>query len=85
MPDPPPNQCPECEAKIILNGGIAAANLKEICNTIYQHLEAHKNFSNVLELVEQANLIEDEVDRFRRMVLEGMGFQGPWPHSLQNL
>lgn len=73
--------CPEC-AKVILNGGIASVNLKEICHTIYLHLEAGHSFSNISELVVQANLIEDEVDKFRRMVLEGLGFTGPWPHSL---
>lgn len=77
------NECPEC-AKVILNGGIAAANLNEICKTIYQHLEKEGNkFTNIKELVIQANLIEDEVDKFRRMVLEGLGFTGPWPKSLK--
>lgn len=75
------NKCPECE-KVILNGGIAAVNLKEICKTIYHHLEEGHEFTNIQELVVQANLIEDEVDKFRRMVLEGLGFTGPWPHSL---
>lgn len=76
------NQCPEC-AKVILNGGIAARNLDEICNTIYEHLEKGHKFENIKELVIQANKIEDEVDRFRRMVLEGIEFDGPWPESLK--
>lgn len=80
MPDPS-YECPEC-AKVILNGGVASVNLKEICNTIYQHLEQGRKFENIKELVKQANLIEDEVDKFRRMVLEGVGFKGPWPKCL---
>lgn len=73
--------CPEC-SKVILNGGIAARNLDEICHTIYDHLEQGHKFTNIADLVVQANLIEDEVDKFRRMVLEGLGFTGPWPKSL---
>lgn len=83
-PQPPGESCPEC-AKVILNGGIAASNLDEICSTIYQHLEQGHKFTNITELVVQANLIEDEVDKFRRMVLEGLGFEGPWPKSLENV
>ena len=80
MPDP--NQCPECEAKVILNGDIASKNLEAICETIERHVDAGKKFTNNFELVVQANLIEDEVDKFRRMVLDGMGFKGPYPHSI---
>lgn len=80
----PVDPCPEC-AKVILNGGIAGANLKEICNSIYSHLEAGHKLKDVDALVVQANLIEDEVDKFRRMVLESIGFTGPWPHSLEGI
>ena len=73
--------CPEC-AKVILNGDVAAKNLDAICETIERHLDAGLKFTNISALVVQANHIEDEVDRFRRMVLEGLGFTGPWPKSL---
>lgn len=82
MPDP--NQCPECEAKVILNGGVAARVLDETCSTIYSHIEAGKTFKDedVQALVVMANKIEDDVFRFQRKVLESIGFKGPWPHSL---
>lgn len=73
--------CPEC-AKVILNGGVAARVLDEVCSSIYEHMEKDGKFPNIKDLVVQANLIEDEVFKFARMVLEGQGFTGPWPHSL---
>lgn len=75
--------CPACELKLVLNGDVASKNLEAICEVIERYIDAGKKFSNINALVDQANLIEDEVDKFRRMVLEGMGFQGPWPHSLR--
>ena len=75
-------QCPECEAKVILNGGVAARVLDETCKTIYRHIESGKHLDNQLELVEMANALEDQVFIFQRKVLESIGFQGPWPHAL---
>lgn len=77
-----PNGTGPDEEKIILNGGVAGALLHEICYTIQRHVDSGKPFSNTAALVEQANLIEDEVNKFRRMVLDGIGFEGPYPHSL---
>lgn len=81
---PGPNECPECEAKVILNGGVAARVLDETCQTIYNHLESGKTFkpADIAKLVEMANKLEDDVFRFQRAVLEAIGFKGPWPHSL---
>lgn len=93
MPDP--NRCPECE-KVIINGDIAGLNLirsaghlEAICETIERHLASGGEFPNITALVEAANKLEDEsdkyqkqVDKFRRMVLEGINFPGPWPKSL---
>lgn len=70
------------EEKVIINGGIAALNLTEICGRIYDRIEGGYTFPNIKALVIQANKIEDEIDKFRRMYLEGSGFTGPWPHSL---
>lgn len=83
-PDPPPANCPECEQKTILNGGVAARVLDETCHTIYEFLERGGKFSDAdkLSLVTLANKLEDDVFRFQRKVLEGIGFKGPWPHSL---
>lgn len=79
---PLPDECPECEAKVILNGGVTARILDETCQTIYNHVEAGKQFKNVLHLVEMANKLEDDAFRFQRAVLDAIGFKGPWPHSL---
>lgn len=81
MPDHEPSICPECE-KVILNGGVAARVLDETCHTIYNYLESGGEFKNIKDLVVKANEIEDLVFRFQRAVLEGIGFKGPWPHSL---
>lgn len=77
------DQCPACQAKIILNGGVAARVLDETCQTIYQHVESGATFPNELKLVEMANDIENRVFKFQREVLEQMGFEGPWPNSLK--
>lgn len=71
------------EEKVIINGGIAATNLESVCERIYDRLEGGYHFPNIKALVVQANKIEDEVDKFRRMYLEGSEFEGPWPHSLR--
>jgi hypothetical protein len=76
-----PAECPEC-AKVILNGDIASRNLEATCEAIERHLDAGFDFPNIKDLVKQANLIEDETDKFRRMVLDGIGFKGPYPKSL---
>ena len=71
------------EEKIIINGGIAASNLAAVCERIYERINDGFHFPNVKALVVQANKIEDEVDKFRRMYLEGADFVGPWPGSLK--
>lgn len=71
------------EEKVIINGGVAASNLQAVCERIYDRIEGGYTFPNIKDLVKQANKIEDEVDKFRRMYLEGSGFTGPWPKSLQ--
>lgn len=79
MPDP---ECPECEQKIILNGGVAARVLDETCKLIYSRVEEGKKFENVLHLVELANKLEDDAFRFQRAVLDSIGFEGPYSHAL---
>lgn len=71
------------EEKIIINGAIAASNLTHVCERIYDRIAAGYEFPNAPALVVQANKIEDEIDKFRRMYLEGSGFTGPWPKSLR--
>lgn len=73
--------CPECE-KVVLNGGVAAVVLEETCYTIRRYLDAGGEFENIQDLVLRANKIENLVFEFQRAVLEGIGFEGPWPNSL---
>jgi hypothetical protein len=80
MPNPP--ACPECEEKIILNGGVAEKVLGETCYTIKRFVDRGGKFTDPTKLVEMANGIEDSVFAFQREILEQMGFQGPWPKSL---
>ena len=74
--------CPECEEKIILNGGVAEKVLSETCYTIKRFVDKGGKFPDALKLVQMANNLEDDVNKFRREVLEQIGFQGPWPYSL---
>jgi len=94
MPDDPDRDCPEC-AKVIINGGdagvISIANaglLKEVCTSIYQHLES-STLPNPSKLVRMANEIEDmtfdvqaKIFKFQREFLEQIGFTGPFPRSM---
>lgn len=81
MPDPPVPG-PE-EEKIIINAGIAASVLEETCSLVYRRTEAGHGFPNATELVKMANEIEEMCFKFSRAVLEGVGFNGPWPKSMK--
>ncbi len=80
MPDPLP--CPECDAKIIVNGDVAARVLDVTCEAFERHLDKGGTFANLPKLVKMANDVEDLVFKFQREVLEQIGFSGPWPHSM---
>lgn len=82
MPDPPVDPCPSCDAKIIVNGDVAAKVLETTCEAIERHLDKGGVFPHAPKLVKMANDIEDSVFKFQREVLEQIGFTGPWPHSL---
>lgn len=95
--DPHQPPCPECEQKIILNGGSAsailvgcAALLDKTCTQIYHAVEGGPHpFTRPLRLVELANEIENDslalqrkVFAFQKEFLTQIGFQGPWPESM---
>jgi hypothetical protein len=80
MPNPP--NCPECEEKVILNGGVAEKVLGETCYTIKRFVDKGGKFSDPLKLVQMANKLEDDAFAFQKEVLTQMGFQGPWPKSM---
>ena len=96
MPDDDQKGCPEC-AKVIINGGnagtISIANaglLKEVCSSIYHHLEDGRKLPDPTKLVKLANEIEDmtfdvqhKIFKFQREFLEQIGFTGPFPRSMQ--
>ncbi len=74
--------CPECEEKIILNGGVAEKVLGETCYTINRFVDEGKKFPNAERLVRMANALEDLAFLFQREVLDQMGFEGPYSHGL---
>lgn len=84
MPDDETGPCPECSAKVILNGGVAARVLDETCDAIYQYQERGGKFTDAeaRALVIMANKLEDDVFRFQRRVLDSIGFKGPYSHAL---
>lgn len=75
-------RCPECEEKIILNGGLTAKILDETCYTVKRFVDSGKRFPDSLKLVEMANKLEDDAFAFQREVLSQIGFTGPWPKSM---
>ena len=83
MPDDPiPTDCPACEAKIILNGDIAAKVLESTCERIEAFVAEGREFPDALKLVKMANKLEDDAFAFTKEVLKQIGFAGPWPHSM---
>lgn len=98
MPNgPTPSNCPECEEKIILNGGSAsailngnAALLDKLCTQVYRAVQREPHpFTDPLKLVEMANEIEDDalalqakIFAFQREFLVQVGFTGPFPASM---
>ena len=83
MPPPDPNECPECEAKIILNGDVSAKVLEATCERIEAFVAKGRTFHDARKLVDMANDIENRVFIFQREVLEQIGFRGGWPNSFK--
>lgn len=76
---------PVCDAacqKLILNGDIAGDVISRTCERIEAFKASGQKFRNPLRTVEAANKIEDEAFKFERVILEEMGFTGPWSHAL---
>lgn len=78
MPAPTDAPCPECEEKIITNGGIAASVIEETCSSIYRFVEGGGKFKDAAKLVKMANDLEDAAFAFSKEQLEQRGFKGPW-------
>lgn len=79
---PEPIPCPACDAKIIVNGDMAAKVLEVTCESIERYLDKGGVFPDALKLVKLANKLENDAFAFQREVLEQMGFTGPWPKSM---
>ena len=80
MPDP--NDCPECEAKIILDGDLVEAVFKTTCEAIERYLASGKRLQHTDKILEKLIIAEDAAFAFQRAVLQGMGYSGPWPKCL---
>lgn len=72
------NPCPQCEEKIIINGGIAGKVLEETCYSIQRFVNSGGTFPNPHKLVKMANDLEDAAFAFSKEQLEQRGFKGPW-------
>lgn len=85
MPDQdPPPQCDANCQKIILNGTTPAHVLESTYEEYATFKRAGGNVSEAveMEMIKQLNHIEDLAFKFRRTYLEGIGYKGPWPHSM---
>ena len=80
MPDP--NQCPECEAKIILDGDLVEAIFATTCESIERYLDQGNHLKHTDVILQKLIAAEDAAFAFQRSVLEGMGYTGPWPKCL---
>lgn len=71
-----------CKAKIILNGGMIQAATSELCYQVDEIPYADFPEKEGLEIVDLLNRAENLVFKAQRVLLESIGFHGPWPKSL---
>ena len=86
MPDP--NQCPECEAKVILDGDLAEAVFSTTCESIERFLAIDGNhLKNTDKIIKKLCKAENAAFEFQRSVIEGMGYHGEfgWPLCLMTV
>ena len=82
MPPPDTNECPECEAKIILDGDLVEAVFHTTCESIERFLDSGKHLKQTDVILQKLIIAEDAAFAFQRAVLEGMDYHGPWPKCL---
>lgn len=81
MPDPLCDLA--CQTKIIINGDSAARILDATCEGFERFLDHGGTLQHTDKLLAQLVIMENEVYRFQRLVMESMGYAGPWPKCLQ--
>jgi hypothetical protein len=81
MPDNGGTVCDlACRTKIIINGDTVSGVLNAACEAI-KGLKPEQ-IKHGKELIELLNQMEDEAFQVQRLVLDGVGFAGPFPKSL---
>jgi hypothetical protein len=71
--------------KTILNGRISAAILNNLADSVEResYQEGYVDGPNTGEIIDLLNSIENAAFHALRLFLEDVGFEGPWPLSLQ--
>jgi len=79
---PPPECDLACQTKIIIDGDGVAKLFESTCEGIERFLDKGGSFKNSDVILAKLVAAEDAAFEFQRAVLEGMGYNGPWPKCL---
>jgi len=71
-----------CKTKIIINGDNAAKALETLCEQVEWARDRELDLPHGNKLIEILNRIEDDTFKAQRLLLEDLGFTGPWPKAL---
>lgn len=79
--------CPECEEKIILDGGLAGAVFQETCYSITEFIAKGNHLEHADKIIKKLIKVENAAFEFQRSVIEGMGYHGEhgWPLCLMTV
>lgn len=74
-----------CKAKIILNGASIYNETEELCAQVEALPAKAFTDEDAYAVVRLLNTAEDAVMAAKRVYLEMVGFEGPWPAALDSL
>jgi len=80
--DPLPTCDLACQTKIIIDGDSVAKLFEATCEGIERFLDKGGSFKNSDKILTKLVAAENAAYEFQRAVLEGMGYNGPWPKCL---
>jgi len=70
------------EEKIILDGDLVGAVFQVTCERIEAFLANGQHLQHTDTILQKLIAAEDAAFEFQKAVLQGMGYNGPWPKCL---
>ena len=79
--------CPECEEKIILDGGLAGDVFERTCYSIQEFIAKGKRLEHAGHIIKKLIKAENAAFEFQRSAIQGMGYNGEhgWPLCLMTI